>query len=118
MRGVTRFTHAICKRLLRKFFATALSRSPESEDLWMDLSEFFGVRLMRIIGGWVRRVGVGGLPCVASPREREEADEESDGGNGEHGNGAAETGAYLRGGAGGGVAAHATALCVGGERAG
>lgn len=75
-------------------------------------------RLMRIVGGCVRRIGVGRMPCVASPSECEEADEECDGGNGEHGNGAAETGAYPRGGAGGGVAAHTAALCVDGERAG
>jgi hypothetical protein len=83
-----------------------------------ELLRIFGVLLMRLFGGWMRRVGVGRMPCVASAGDREEADEERDGGNGKHGNGTAEAGAYLRGGAGSGVAAHAAALCVGSERAG
>ena len=69
-------------------------------------------------GGRVREVGVGAMPRVAAPGQREEADEERDGGNGKYGDGSAETRAYLWSRAGGGVAAHAAALCVSGERAG
>jgi hypothetical protein len=73
------------------------------------------VTLVPVVGGGAREVRAGLMPCVASPGERKEAYEERDGGNGEDGDGAAEASAYLGGGAGGGVAAHAAALCVGGE---
>jgi hypothetical protein len=60
---------------------------------------------------------VSAVPDVGAPGDCEEADEERDGGNGEHGDGSAETGAYLWSSAGGGVATHTAALRVGGGRA-
>jgi hypothetical protein len=62
----------------------------------------------------MRCVGIRVMPDIGAPCDYEEADEERDGGNGEHGDGSAEPGAYLWSSAGGGVAAHAAALCVGG----
>ncbi len=70
-----------------------------------------------IFVGRMRCVGIRVMPDIGAAGDYEEADEERDGGNGEHGDGSAETGAYLWGGAGGGVAAHAAALRVGGGRA-
>ncbi len=56
------------------------------------------------------------MPCVGTACDDEEAEEECDRRNCQHWYGSAKAGAYLRGGAGGSVAAHATALCVRGER--
>jgi hypothetical protein len=67
-----------------------------------------------------RQALVGSLDAISgvnAPGYDKEGQKESDRGNGEYGNGATEAGAYLRSGAGGGVAAHAAALCVGAERA-
>ena len=56
------------------------------------------------------------MPGIGAARHDEKTDEERDGGDGEYGDGSTQAGAYLRGGAGGGVAAHAAALRVGSER--
>jgi hypothetical protein len=55
------------------------------------------------------------MPCVCPVSYDEEADKKRDGMNGEDGNGSTETGAHLRGGSSGSVAAHAAALRAGYE---
>lgn len=55
------------------------------------------------------------MPCVEAPCHDEKGNEERDGRNGEDGDGSTETGADLRSGTGGSVAAHAAALRAGHE---
>jgi hypothetical protein len=69
--------------------------------------------LLLVFVGRMRCVGIWVMPDIGAAGDYEEAGEERDGGNGEHGDGSAETGTYLWGGAGGGIAAHAAALRVG-----
>jgi hypothetical protein len=57
------------------------------------------------------------LPCVGAARGEEEAAEEQDGWDGKDWDSSAEPGADLGCGPGGGVPAHAAALCVRGEGA-
>ena len=56
------------------------------------------------------------MPCVEAPCHDKKGNEETDRGNGEDGDGSAESGADLWASAGSRVTAHTAALCAGDER--